>query len=45
MDLESKEQLKEENLQYLYYYNQERPDQSLDGVTPNIFNQNCPRIT
>jgi len=42
---ESKEQLKEEILQYLYYYNEERPHQSLDGIAPNKFNQNCPRIT
>jgi transposase InsO family protein len=42
---ESKQQLKEEILQYLYYYNQERPHQSLDGVAPNIFNKNCLRIT
>lgn len=42
---ESKQHLKEEILQYVYYYNQERPHQSLDGIAPNIFNQNCPRIS
>lgn len=42
---ESKEHLKEEILQYLYYYNQQRPHQSLDGKAPNIFNQKCQRIT
>lgn len=42
---ESKEHLKEEILQYLYYYNEERPHQSLNGKTPNKFNKNCPRIT
>lgn len=42
---ESKEQLKEEILQYLYYYNEERSHQSLNGIAPNKFNQNCPRIT
>ena len=42
---ESKEHLKEEILQYLYYYNQERPHQSLSGLAPNKFNQNCPRIS
>ena len=42
---ESKEHLKEEILQYLYYYNQERPHQSLNGEAPNKFNQKCQRIT
>lgn len=42
---ESKEHLKEEILQYLYYYNQERPHLSLKGQAPNKFNQNCHRIT
>lgn len=42
---ESKEHLKEELLQYLYYYNQERPHQALNGEAPNIFNQNCQRIS
>lgn len=42
---ENKEHLKEEILQYLYYYNQQRSHQALNGMAPNIFNQNCPRIT
>ena len=41
----TKDDLKEEILQYIYYYNQERPHHSLNGVAPNKFNQNCPRIT
>jgi transposase InsO family protein len=39
------EQLKDELLQYLYYYNHERPHQGLDGKTPAQANQKCPRIT
>lgn len=42
---ESKDHLKEEILQYLHYYNEERPHQSLEGKAPNKFNKNCPRIT
>lgn len=42
---ESKEHLKEEILQYLYYYNEERPHQSLNGKAPNKFNKNCHRIS
>lgn len=42
---ESKTHLKEEILQYLYYYNEERSHQALNGMAPNKFNQNCPRIT
>lgn len=42
---ESKEHLREEILQYLYYYNEERPHQSLNGLAPNKFNQNCLRIS
>ncbi len=41
---ESKEHLKEELLQYLYYYNHERPHQALNGEAPNKFNQKCQRI-
>lgn len=41
---ESKEHLKEEILQYMYYYNEERPHQSINGLAPNKFNQKCPRI-
>jgi transposase InsO family protein len=37
--------LNEELLQYLIYYNEERPHQALGGKTPATINQNCPRIT
>jgi len=33
-DFDSKEELKEELLQYLYYYNHERPHQGIDGKKP-----------
>ena len=39
------EELKEELLQYLYYYNYERPHQGINGETPAFFANNCPRIT
>lgn len=39
------EHLKDELLQYLYYYNHERPHQGLVGKTPAEVNENCPRIT
>lgn len=42
---ESLDELKEELLQYLYYYNHERPHQALGGKTPVDVNKNCPRIT
>ena len=42
---DSVEELKEELLQYLYYYNQERPHQAIGGLTPAEFNKTCPRIT
>ena len=42
---DSVEHLKEELLQYMYYYNHERPHQGLDGETPNTVNEKCPRIT
>lgn len=42
---DSVEELKEELLQYMYYYNQERPHQGIGGITPVEFNKNCPRIT
>lgn len=42
---ESLDHLQQELLEYLYYYNHERPHQGLNGKTPNFVNQNCPRIT
>jgi len=42
---ESLNLLKEELLQYLYYYNHERPHQGVGGIPPFKFAENCPRIT
>ena len=42
---ESLEHLQQELLEYLYYYNHERPHQGIKGKTPNFINQSCPRIT
>lgn len=42
---ESVDHLKEELLQYLYYYNHERPHQGINGLSPVEFAKNCPRIT
>jgi transposase InsO family protein len=42
---DSLDHLKDELLQYLYYYNHERPHQALEGKTPADSNLNCPRIT
>ena len=42
---DSSDHLKEELLQYLFYYNHERPHQALGGKTPQQVNQKCPRIT
>ncbi len=42
---ESLENLKEELLQYMYYYNHERPHQGIGGLSPVKFAENCPRIT
>jgi len=36
---------KEQLLQYIYYYNHERPHQALNGATPSDFAKNCPRIS
>jgi transposase InsO family protein len=42
---DSLEELKDELIQYLYYYNHERPHQGLGGKTPVEFAKDCPRIT
>jgi len=42
---DSVDELKEELLQYLYYYNHHRPHQGLDGSIPFKFAESCPRIT
>lgn len=41
----SVDELKDELLQYLIYYNHERPHQALNGQTPAQINENTPRIT
>lgn len=43
-NFDSLEEMKEELLQYLYYYNQERPHQGVKGLSPCKFLENCPRI-
>jgi len=42
---ETTKALEKELLEYLYYYNHERPHQSLGGISPNNFLKNCQRIT
>lgn len=43
---DSIEDLKEELLQYIYYYNHERPHQSLNGLSPiSFYSHFCQRIT
>ena len=39
------DELKEELLQYIYYYNQLRPHQGIEGQIPAEFAEFCPRIT
>lgn len=34
----------DELLQYMYYYNHERPHQGINGLLPVKFAENCPRI-
>lgn len=42
---ESLDEFKDELLQYMVYYNHERPHQALGGITPAEFAKKCPRIT
>ena len=42
---DSVDHIKNELLEYLVYYNHERPHQGLNGKTPADFAKNCPRIT
>ena len=42
---DSVEQIKDELLQYLVYYNHERPHQGINGKTPAEVAKNSPRIT
>ncbi len=42
---ESIEELKEELLHYLYYYNDLRPHRGINGQIPKTFNESSPRIT
>lgn len=42
---DSIDNVKDELLQYLIYYNHHRPHQGLGGKTPVEFLENCPRIT
>jgi len=44
-NFDSPEELKDELLQYIVYYNHERPHQALEGKTPVDVAKNCPRIT
>jgi hypothetical protein len=44
-NFDSVEHIKDELLQYLVYYNHERPHQALGGIPPVQFNEKCPRIT
>lgn len=39
------ELMQDELLQYMVYYNEERPHQALGGISPSEFNKKCPRIT
>jgi transposase InsO family protein len=44
-NFESIEHIKNEVLEYLVYYNYQRPHQALNGKTPVEFAKNCPRIS
>jgi transposase InsO family protein len=42
---DSVEEFKQELLEYLVYYNHQRPHQALGGIPPAEFLKNCPRIS
>jgi transposase InsO family protein len=42
---DSIEHIKKEVIEYMVYYNYQRPHQALNGVTPVEFAKNCPRIS
>lgn len=42
---ESLDHLNDELMQYMLYYNHQRPHQGIDGKTPVQFNETCQRIT
>lgn len=42
---DSIEEFKDELVQYMYYYNYQRPHQGINGKIPAEFNKNCQRIT
>jgi transposase InsO family protein len=42
---ESVEELEDELLKYIIYYNEHRPHQGINGKTPQQLNDICPRIT
>ena len=44
-NFDSIDDFKEQLLQYIYYYNHERPHQALNGTTPADYAKNCPRIS
>jgi len=44
-NFDSIEHIRDELLQYMIYYNNERPHQALGGIPPVKFAEKCPRIT
>jgi transposase InsO family protein len=43
-NFDSFDEMKEELLQYIYYYNHERPHQEINGLSPAKSAEKCPRI-